>query len=353
MQALKRLAATSVAATLLFVTGAIAPAAAQHVTVVVNGQVMNFDQPPVMRGNRVFVPMRAIFERLGSSVVYSNGQINSQGNGRSVHLTIGSTRASVNGNPFTMDVAPFTVAGRTEVPLRFVAQALGANVNWNGNTETVYITTGSGGNANYTPQPATNQSFYLKNEHPSNGSTVHSTHPNLSAEFSEAVNRDSLRVSVDGRDLTSQVFANTNGFNVTPNWELVPGTHHVAVSGTTAAGASFSTGWSFSTSAGAAANFIRSISPAPGSRVGSSFTLSGKTLPGSHVHIVASGEASALGGLFQIGTGTFQTDVTADGNGNFSAPIGLNAVSGGQVRVIITTTSPGGASLERQLMYSS
>src|SRR5581483_10707524 len=146
-------------------------------------------------------------------------------------------------------------------------------------------------------------------------------------EFSEAVNRDSLRVSVDGRDVTPQVYANPNGFDVTPNWELVPGTHHVAVTGTTAAGASFNSGWSFNTAAGAAANFVRAIAPGPGSKVGSSFTLSGRTLPGSHVHIVASGTATALGGLFQIGTGTFQTDVTADGSGNFSAPIALNAVS--------------------------
>lgn len=353
MQALKRLAGLSLAASLLFGISMTAPAAAQHVTVVVNGQVMSFDQPPVMRNNRVFVPMRAIFERLGSTVVYSNGQINSQGNGRAVHLTIGSTQASVNGNSFTMDVAPFTVAGRTEVPLRFVAQALGANVNWNGNTETVYISTGGGGNVNYTPQPSTNQSFYLKNEQPANGSTVHSTHVNLHAEFSEAVNRDTLRVGVDGRDATNLVYANQSGFDVTPNWELTPGTHHVTVSGSTTAGPSFNTGWSFTTSSGAAPNFISNISPSPGTRVSSNFTLRGHTLAGSHVHIVAAGTATALGGLLQIGTGTFQTDVTADGSGNFSAPIALNAVSGGQVRVIITSTSPSGASLERNLVYST
>ena len=352
MQALKRLAGLGLAASFLFGIATVAPAAAQHVTVTVNGQVMNFDQPPVMRNNRVFVPMRAIFERLGSSVVYSNGNINSQGNGRSVHLVIGSTQASVNGQPLTMDVAPFTVAGRTEVPLRFVAQALGANVSWNANTETVAITT-SGGSVSYTPQPQTNQSFYLNNEQPANGSTIHSTHVNLHAEFSEPVNRDALRVSVDGRDVTHLVYANQSGFDVTPNWELAPGTHRVTVSGATAAGPSFNTGWSFTTSAGAAPNFISNIAPGPGSKVSSNFTLRGHTLAGSHVHIVAAGEASAFGGLLQIGTGTFQTDVTADGSGNFSAPIALNASSGGQVRVIVTSTSPSGASIERQLVYSS
>lgn len=352
MQSLKRLAGLGVAASFIAGFATAAPAMAQHVTVTVNGQTMNFDQPPVMRNNRVFVPMRAIFERLGSSVVYSNGNINSQGNGRSVHLVIGSTSATVNGQPLTMDVAPFTVAGRTEVPLRFVAQALGANVNWNASNETVAITT-SGGNVSYTPQPSVNQSFYLKNQHPGSGGTVNTTHPNLSAQFSEPVNRDSLKVSVDGRDVTQDVYANTNGFNVTPNWELTPGSHHVAVTGATAAGANFNTGWSFSTAAGTAANYLRNINPGPGAKVGSSFTLTGTTVPGSHVHVVASGEASAFGGLFQIGTGTFQTDVTADGSGHFDAPIALNAPSGGQVRVLVTTTSPGGASLERSITYST
>lgn len=355
MLELKRIADAGTAAALLL-AASVAPAAAQHVTVVVNGQVMNFDQPPVMRNSRVFVPMRAIFERLGSTVVYSNGNINAQGHGKSVHLTIGSRQAQINGNPYSMDVAPFVVAGRTEVPLRFVAQGLGANVNWNGNTETVYINlagTGNGPSQNYTPQPSVNQSFHLTTTHPANGGTVNNTHPKLHAQFSESVNRDSLRVSVDGRDVTGLVYANPNGFDVTPNWELSPGSHHVTVSGTTAAGQSFNTGWSFHTTAGSQANFIRNLSPGPGAKVGSSFTLHGTTLPGSSVHIVASGQASAFGGLFQVGTGTFQTDVTADGNGNFSAPIALNAVNGGQVRVIITTTSPGGASLERSVTYAS
>jgi hypothetical protein len=329
-----------------------APALAQNVTVTVNGQTMNFDQPPVMRNNRVFVPMRAIFERLGSSVVYANGNINSQGNGRSVHLVIGSTHASVNGQPLTLDVAPFTVAGRTEVPLRFVAQALGATVNWNANSQTVAIVT-SGGSVSYTPQPQTNASFNLTNVRPARGSTATSTHPNLHAEFSEPVNRDTLRVDVDGRDVTSLVYANQNGFDVTPNWELTPGSHRVTVTGTTSAGAQFNSGWRFRTSAGAAANRITIDSPSPGSRVSSNFTLRGTTLPGSSVHIVASGQAATLGGLLQIGTGTFQTDVTADGNGNFSAQIALNAVQGGQVRVIVTSTSPSGASIERQLVYST
>ncbi len=347
----KLAAAGLTAALALTLTPLAAPAAG--VQVVLNGQAMTFDQPPVMQAGRVFVPMRAIFEQLGATVVYANGNINAQGRGRSVHLTIGSTTATVNGNTLMMDVAPFEVAGRTEVPLRFVAQALGAGVQWNPGNSTVYINAGGGngnGNQNYTP--STNQSFNLSSTRPGSGESVSNTHPGLHATFSEPVNRDSLRVAVDGRDITSDVYANPNGFDVTPSFELTPGNHRVRVTGTTQAGAAFRTGWSFTTAAGATTNVINNLSPSPGASVGTSFTLTGHTRAGSHVHVVADA-ANSVGGIFQIGTGTFQTDVTADGNGYFSIPIALNSFHGGNITVIITSTSPSGASIERRVVYSS
>jgi hypothetical protein len=78
------------------------PVAAQSVTVVVNGQTMNFTQPPIERAGRVFVPLRGIFEQLGASVVYANGQINATAHGRTVSLNIGSTQATVAGQPATL-----------------------------------------------------------------------------------------------------------------------------------------------------------------------------------------------------------------------------------------------------------
>lgn len=121
----------------------LAGAAQQTVAVVVNGQAMSFDQPPIIQAGRVFVPLRSIFQQLGASVVYANGQINATGRGRTVALTIGSTQATVSGQPVTLDVAPFVVGSRTLVPLRFVAQSLGANVNWNDSDSTVTINSGN------------------------------------------------------------------------------------------------------------------------------------------------------------------------------------------------------------------
>ena len=327
------------------------PVTAATVNVVVNGQTVGFDQPPIQQSGRVFVPLRGVFERLGATVVYDNGTINAQGNGRSIALRIGSTQATVNGQTVYMDVAPFLIGGRTLVPLRFVAQALGAGVQWNQSNSTVYISGSGNQNSTYTNPPTSNASFYLKNQRPRN--TVSTLRPALHANFSESVNRDSVRVSLDGRDITSDVYANANGFDVTPPFQLNAGNHTVNVSGTTQAGPSFNAQWSFQTQNGSASeNYIRNISPNANTTVGSSFTVSGVTLPGSSIHVVASGEASAFGGLLQIGTGTFQTDVRADGNGYFNASISLTATAGGHVRVILQSVAPSGASIEQQITYA-
>src|ERR1700738_2722936 len=74
------------------------PAQAQNVTIVVNGQQVGFDQPPIERSGRVFVPLRGVFERLGATVVYDNGVINATGSGRTISLKIGSNVAIVDGN---------------------------------------------------------------------------------------------------------------------------------------------------------------------------------------------------------------------------------------------------------------
>ena len=337
------IARTSAAVAFALILGPLATGAAA-INVTVNGQYLSFDQPPIERAGRVFVPLRGIFERLGASVVYANGVINATGNGRNISLRIGSTQALVNGQTQYLDVAPFVVGSRTLVPLRFIAQSLGAGVDWNQSSLTVSITSTTA------EAPPPNPSFSLQNVRPTG--TISTLTPAIHANFSEPVNRDSIHVSVDDRDVTSDVYANTNGFDVTTSFQLAAGSHRVSVTGVTQVGNSFSRSWTFVTG-GSAVNFINGLSPQPGTKVSSNFTLRGRTSPSSAVHIVASGEANAFGGLMQIGTGTFQTDVHADANGVFAAPIAINAVSGGQVRVLIQSTAPGGASSERSITYST
>jgi hypothetical protein len=81
--------AALVALVLLFVP----QIARADVRIVVNGQTVQFDQPPIVRAGRVFVPLRGVFERLGASVVYDNGTINAASRERSTSHHSSSARA--------------------------------------------------------------------------------------------------------------------------------------------------------------------------------------------------------------------------------------------------------------------
>jgi heme/copper-type cytochrome/quinol oxidase subunit 2 len=142
------LRALTIVSLLVFLTPSVslflsAQALAANVRIIVNGQEASFDQPPIEQSGRIFVPLRGVFERLGASVVYNNGLINATGNGRNIQLHIGSTAATINGQPASLDVAPFLVGARTLVPLRFISESLGANVNYDGNSRTVTVAMGA------------------------------------------------------------------------------------------------------------------------------------------------------------------------------------------------------------------
>lgn len=126
-------------------------AADAQVAITINGNAIDVSPGPLIQDGRVFVPLRGVFENLGASVVYDNGQINAQGGSNSISLHIGSTQAEVNGQPQTIDVAPFIVGASTYVPLRFISQALGANVNWDEGDHLVAITM-AGAQHNAAPQ---------------------------------------------------------------------------------------------------------------------------------------------------------------------------------------------------------
>lgn len=57
-----------------------------------------------------------------------------------IKMLVGSKTAYVDGVLKTLDAAPNIVAGRTLVPIRFVSEGLGANVNWDGSTKAITIT---------------------------------------------------------------------------------------------------------------------------------------------------------------------------------------------------------------------
>jgi len=58
-----------------------------------------------------------------------------------IWLQIGDAHAKVDGKIVPLAVPAMLYQGRTMVPLRFIAEALGATVNWNPSTQTVTIIT--------------------------------------------------------------------------------------------------------------------------------------------------------------------------------------------------------------------
>lgn len=102
---------------------------------------MNFDVPPTIIQGRVLVPLRGAFEQLGASVYYDaqTQHIVAVRGTETVELTIGSRQAKVNGAARLLEVAAFTINGRTMVPLRFISESLGANVQWVEPSRTILI----------------------------------------------------------------------------------------------------------------------------------------------------------------------------------------------------------------------
>lgn len=112
-----------------------------EIAVKLNGSYMTFDVDPVLENDRTLVPFRAIFEALGCTVDWNDETQTAMGtrNGKTIKLPVGSTTAKINGTGVTLDQPAILKDDRTLVPLRFVSEALGANVNWSDATQTVTI----------------------------------------------------------------------------------------------------------------------------------------------------------------------------------------------------------------------
>jgi len=99
------------------------------------------DVPPVIRDGRTLAPLRAIFEALGASVEWDDATrtITSRRKDRTIILQIDNPTARVNNAPIVLSVPPVVIGGRTMVPVRFIAESLGAVVTWNESTRTVTV----------------------------------------------------------------------------------------------------------------------------------------------------------------------------------------------------------------------
>lgn len=134
----------------------------ENYSVVLNGQKLEFDQPPIMKDDRILVPFRVILEAMNADVYYDRN--NDVGSNYTVISAVknnivvqisnssygwGLTKSNYDNENYEVlefDTMPIILNGRTLVPIRVLAECFGADVSWNGTSGTVNITANISGN---------------------------------------------------------------------------------------------------------------------------------------------------------------------------------------------------------------
>lgn len=122
--------------------GQVVSAAGKEVTVTVDSKKVNFpDGKPVMEESRVLIPVRFVSETLGAKVDYKNRTVLIKQNEKNISMKVNTSIVTTGDKKIFLDVPARLQKGRVYVPLRFVSEALGAQVDWSSKKFLVTITT--------------------------------------------------------------------------------------------------------------------------------------------------------------------------------------------------------------------
>lgn len=119
------------------------PAAAEVTpSLVINNEEMGAEHSPILQNNRTIAPIRVISEYLGAEVNWDGETktVTIRSGEDIICLTINNPTVDKNGEKISLDIAPQIINSRTYVPLRFVSEALGHSVFWDGILKRVSIT---------------------------------------------------------------------------------------------------------------------------------------------------------------------------------------------------------------------
>lgn len=138
----------------VFAFGINSSYAASRISIYIDGNYLNMDEPPVIRDGRTLVPLKAIMNSIGCTVEwYSEDQsimvYSSDGEKPLLAMNINNSKAIIfydseySGDiaeaEVTIEAPPVIVGGRTMVPLRFIAETIGYEVEWDEQSKTVYL----------------------------------------------------------------------------------------------------------------------------------------------------------------------------------------------------------------------
>ncbi len=131
-----------------------------QMTAYINDTATALDAAPVIRSDRTMLPVRFVAEAFGATVGWDGATSTATvtGEGISIVITVGKAEATVNGEVVKLDSPAYIDSSnnRTYMPVRFVAESLGASVAWDGATSTATLTkTGTASAAPVNPDNTT------------------------------------------------------------------------------------------------------------------------------------------------------------------------------------------------------
>ena len=107
----------------------------------VNGEAKTMEVTPIIRSDRTMLPVRYIAEALGATVLWDRATSTAtvKTADTEIRISVSADSATVNGERITLDTPAFIENDRAYMPVRFIAEALGATVSWDGTTSTATI----------------------------------------------------------------------------------------------------------------------------------------------------------------------------------------------------------------------
>jgi hypothetical protein len=108
----------------------------------IDGQSLAMDAAPLIAGGRLLAPVRYLADALGAQTTWdaTRRTVSILRGNTALELAIGSATLNDNGRVGWMDTAPVIINGRTYFPLRYVAEALGCKVDWDQTRQTATVT---------------------------------------------------------------------------------------------------------------------------------------------------------------------------------------------------------------------
>lgn len=110
----------------------------------INDMLIRTEQmPPVQKGGYTLVPAREVFQETGAMVLWKSSEQKvyvDQGDSLIV-LELNNQEAWVNGEIIPLDLPAMMINSKVMIPIRFVAEALGYEVRWQADEQSIYIRT--------------------------------------------------------------------------------------------------------------------------------------------------------------------------------------------------------------------